>query len=297
LKTYEELTGGEGRQVFYRAQRFNARDLFRQALPDLEIDRVRYTLQNLSLNGFSAAASAGANAVCLPGEQLPVEMAVRGVPLFEARGEVVRVTPSSSGAHIAVRLLDRCLDISQVVAKYQETLIRTDLAELAEAESAVPPAYRQLCADILHLIRGYRGALDRFEQTRPEARAAADMLAACEERIIPRWRSLWHAANELMLPLMDDVAARRAAKRFTELVVTPELMAGAIWRRSYEKPMGYPGDFQIMKMVYDWRREGDRLFDRLMHRIGLDVAECIATRMVMMRPPASPASAAAPRGR
>jgi hypothetical protein len=60
-------------------------------------------------------------------------------------------------------------------------------------------------------------------------------------------------------------------------------MPGAIWRRSYEKPLGYPGDFRIMRMVYEWGREGERLFDRLMHRIGLDVAECIATRMVMMR--------------
>jgi hypothetical protein len=101
--------------------------------------------------------------------------------------------------------------------------------------------------------------------------------------VLPRWRSLWHQANELVAPLMSDPAALRATKHFTELVLTPEFMPGAIWRRSYEEPLGYPGDFQIMRMVYDWGRGGERLFEKLMHRVGLEVAECIATRMVMMR--------------
>jgi chemotaxis methyl-accepting protein methylase len=60
-------------------------------------------------------------------------------------------------------------------------------------------------------------------------------------------------------------------------------MAGPIWNRSYSKPLGYPGDFQIMSMVYDWRREGATLYEKLSHRLGLDVAECIATRMTQMR--------------
>ena len=38
-----------------------------------------------------------------------------------------------------------------------------------------------------------------------------------------------------------------------------------------------------MNQVYAWREEGATLFERLLHRLGLEVAECIATRMVMMR--------------
>jgi extracellular factor (EF) 3-hydroxypalmitic acid methyl ester biosynthesis protein len=283
MKTYEELTGGEGRQIFYRAQRYRARELFRQAMPDCEIDRVGYTLQDLSLNGLSAATSPGANQVCAPGEEVPVQLGLRGIPIFEARGEVVRVDPSPLGTKVGVRLLDRCLNVPQLLASYQETLIRSSLDTIVEEERLVAPAYRQLCADMVHLFRSYRGALERFEQTRPDALAAADMLAQCEERVLPRRRTLWHQANELVAPIMKDPAALRATKRFTELVLTPEFMPGAIWKRSHEKPLGYPGDFQIMKMVYDWGREGERLFDRLMHRVGLEVAECIATRMVMMR--------------
>jgi hypothetical protein len=283
MKTYEELTGGEGRQIFYRAQRYRAREIFRQTVPDFQIDGIAYTLQDISLNGIGASASPGANDLCAPGTRVPVRIGLRGIPFFEASGEVVRVDPNARGARIGVRLLDSFVNVSQLVAKYDEALIRADLATGLHEDEAIDPAYRQLCADLLHLMRSYRAVLDRFELTGPDASAAAEMLAACEARVLPRWRTLWHRANELVAPIMSDDAARRAVKRFTELVLTPEFMPGAIWRRSYEKPLGYPGDFRIMKMVYDWGREGDRLFDRLMHRLGLEVAECIATRMVMMR--------------
>jgi hypothetical protein len=283
MRTYEELIGGEGRQIFYRAQRYRAREIFRSTLPNLQIDGISYSLQDISLNGIGASGAPGANQLCAPGTQVPVELGLRGLSLFEARGEVVRVAPAASGAKIGLRLLDRFVDIAHLTAKYDEALIRADLAAELDLDGAIDPAYRQLCAEVLHLLRSYRAVLDRYEQTRPEAAAVTEMLAACEARVLPRWRTLWHRANALVAPIMGEETARRAAKRFTELVLTPEFMPGAIWRRSYEKPLGYPGDFRIMRMVYEWGREGERLFDRLMHRIGLDVAECIATRMVMMR--------------
>jgi hypothetical protein len=283
MRTYEELTGGEGRQIFYRAQRYRAREIFRHAVPDFQIDGIAYTLQDISLNGIGASAAPGSNQLCSPGSQVPVQIGIRGIPFFEARGEIVRVDPSALGAKIGLRLLDRFVNVAQLVAKYDETAIRADLAVGIDDDGAVAPEYRQLAADVVHFLRSYRAVLDRFEQTRPDAAAATEMLAVCEERALARWRSLWHRGNELVAPLMGDEAARRAVKRFTELVLTPEFMPGAIWRRSYEKPLGYPGDFQIMKMVYDWGRLGERLYDRFVHRLGLDVAECIATRMVMMR--------------
>lgn len=284
MKTYEELTGAQGRRVFYRAERYRVQDLFKKAVPELSIDRSPYALHDLSLSGLAGYAPRTSNDVCEPGARVAVQLGLRGIPLFEGMGEVARIEPTSFGTKVAVKLLD-CLNVSHLISKYQEVVIRSDISEFGveDIEAGVSPEYRMLCADVLHLLRTYRANLDRFAQTNPEPAAAADMLAACEERILPVWRKLWHRGNELVMPLMDDPDALQATKRFTELVLTPEFMPGAIWKRSYEKPLGYPGDFRIMNMVYDWRREGASPFEQLMHRIGLDVAECIATRMVMMR--------------
>lgn len=283
MKSYEELAGERGRTIFYRAERYRARDLFRGVLPELTIDRVDHSLEDISLNGLGAVTTPGSNEVCDVGERVLVDLGIRGVCLFRGTGEIARVDPTPRGAKIGVRLVDGCIGIAQVVVKYQEVLVRTDLDELTNATSTVPAEYRRLSADVMHLLRSHRAALIRFMQTKPSEAAATEMLAASEERVLPRWRALWHGANAIVAPLMADETARRAVKQFSEFVLVPEFMSGPIWRRSYEKPLGYPGDYQVMNMVYAWRREGEQLGDRLIHRLGLDVAECIATRMVMMR--------------
>lgn len=281
MRQYEELTGGRGRTVFYRPERYRARELFRRAVPSLAIGHIDHVLEDLSLNGVGASLPRGANDLCRTGERLPVELGLKGVPLFAATGEVARIDPTPFGTRIGVRLVDSCINIAHLVARSEQVLVDLGLHDLAGLDGAVDPEYRRLCADVLHLLRSHRIAFERFAETKPTVAMAAEMLAACEARALPRWRALWHAANEMVAPLEGE--ALRAAKQFTELVVTPEVMPGAIWRRSYEKPLGYPGDFRIMNMVYDWRREGENLYAQFAHRLGLEVAECIATRMVMMR--------------
>jgi extracellular factor (EF) 3-hydroxypalmitic acid methyl ester biosynthesis protein len=94
---------------------------------------------------------------------------------------------------------------------------------------------------------------------------------------------LWRTGNDLVRDLMDNRDVVEATKAFTEVVVMPEMRLGAIWDRSYSKPLGYPGDFEVMNLVYNWERKGSTVFQMLMHRLGLEVAECIKTRMEVVR--------------
>jgi extracellular factor (EF) 3-hydroxypalmitic acid methyl ester biosynthesis protein len=284
MRTYEELHGAEGKRVFYRAERYKAQDLFKRLLPEIALDNVSYRLCDISMNGLSAYAARGANHVHQLGDRPAVRLDLRGVTLHEGVGEVSRVEPTPLGTKVAVRLVDRCLNIGELVSKCQETMIRGDLdLHLGETDAVVAPEYRQLCADAVHLLRSFRATLERFAETQPSAAAAAEMLQLCERRLFARWKELWRRGNELTAPIMNDPAVVAATKRYTELVVTPELMSGASWRRSYEKPLGYPGDYQVMNHVYDWGYEGDTLFDKLSHHLALQTAECVATRMVMVR--------------
>jgi extracellular factor (EF) 3-hydroxypalmitic acid methyl ester biosynthesis protein len=283
MKNYEELTGGRGKQILYRAERYRARDLFRTTLPDLIIDEAAYVLHDLSMNGMAAYAQQGSNDIPGVGTRANVRLSVKGAVLHDGLGEISRSEPTPFGTKIAVKVLDRCINVSTLAAKYREALVRAEVEGSTADAAPVPVAYKVLCAEVLHLLRGFRAALSRFEETATDRETAAEMLASCERRALPRWRALWHRANEIVAPLLGDAEAVAAVKRFTELVLTPEFMGGKIWRRSFEKPLGYPGDFEIMNQVYAWQREGASLFDQLLHRLGLDVAECIATRGVMMR--------------
>src|SRR3546814_11491912 len=140
---------------------------------------------------------------------------------------------------------------------------------------------------MLHLLRRYRFALERFETklngnaTLTDARMA-EMLALCEERIQPVWRRLWYRANALVDPILGERRLLDAYKQLTELVPTPEFCLRPISQRSYRKPLGYPRDFQIMKMVYYLQRTGDTPFAKLMPYLGLAALHCVASRIPLV---------------
>ena len=127
-------------------------DLFKKAVPELSIEHSPYSLHDLSLSGLAAYASRTTNDVCEPGMQVAVQLGLRGIPLFEGTGEVARIEPTTFGTKVAIKLLD-CLNVSQLISKYQEILIRTDLA--CQRRSNSRPAWRS--------------------KSRPVARGGADM--------------------------------------------------------------------------------------------------------------------------
>lgn len=283
MRSYEELSGARGREIFYRPERFPIAHLFKRGPPTLTLETDHYTLRDISLTGLGATTGRGTNHVPAVGRRVALRLDIRDVPLFEGCGEVIHVEPLPAGTRLGLRVVDRRVDISAILTRYQESFIAADLDERESEAASVSPAYRQLCSDVLHLLRSYRAVLDRFQASQPEPGAAQEMLAACEERIIPRWHALWRHGNQVAASLERGSRLWKAAKRYTELVLTPDFCFGAFARRCYEKPLGYPGDYEVMNMAYDWRREGERLSDKLVHRVGLEVGECIANRMIIMR--------------
>jgi hypothetical protein len=124
------LSGAQGRQIFYRAERYKVRDLFRKTMPELTLDEAPYVLQDMSLNGIGATAQSLQNDVYNPGMPVNVQLGLRGKPLFEGRGEITRTEQTQTGTKVGIRLRD-CIDISQLATKYQEILIRADIDSFA----------------------------------------------------------------------------------------------------------------------------------------------------------------------
>jgi extracellular factor (EF) 3-hydroxypalmitic acid methyl ester biosynthesis protein len=291
MKTYENLTGAAGKEIFYRAERFRARDLFPRALPRVLIGGRPHHLENLSISGIAASAARANSAIPLPGDEVQVVLEDDSGMLFSGRGHLRRVEDRSLDTLVALSFKGTSLDIAGLVNRHSETLIQRELnGGLSHALDEVPEDYRRFSADVVHLLRAYRTTLTKFETAASDRDGAfvdparfQAIYHAAEERMLPEWRKLWHEGNAIVRPLMGSSHAVASIKAFTERVLTPEFMGGAIWNRSYRKPLGYPGDFEMMNYVYEWQLRGGTVFEKLVHRIGLDVAECIATRMVMVQ--------------
>jgi hypothetical protein len=150
----------------------------------------------------------------------------------------------------------------------------------------VAKEYRVFCADLLKLLGSYRDLLDENMVLARQFERDFDLdgaYEACEARLIEHWRRLWRTGNDLTKDIMGDRDVLEATKSFTEVVVTPEMRSGAIWDRSYAKPLGYPGDFEVMNQVYDAGRVGATVYQMLLHRLGLEVGEFVRTRMEVVR--------------
>lgn len=281
---YEDLSGAEGQGIRYRPERFQARALFGQFPPEAEIGGAAYKILDLSMSGLSVAVRRDQPGFGEPGAELEVRLLDQDAELFRGRARVCRVETTPFHTKVALHLIAGYLDVPKTVAQHRKLLVQHTVA----AGPYVDPRYREHCADVLHLLRRHRAALDEVGHSPvsdyvDREKLEAELLPLCEERMLPEWRELWLAGNALAAPIMADPEQLRAVKRYTELVLTPEFMPGPLWRRGYEKPLGYPGDFEMMNSVYAWNREGQTAYGKLLHRIGLDVAECISTRMVLMQ--------------
>jgi extracellular factor (EF) 3-hydroxypalmitic acid methyl ester biosynthesis protein len=287
MLAYEELKGSSGREIWFRPIRYNARALFPKHAPRVRVKSGTYQLHDISLTGISVVAKQSVEDELELGEVVPVMFHQGGFSIFDGNAKVRRTENTVFGAKIAFSFEDSYIDFDRLLSRnVQAQIAANGNFASGERNSLVPAEYRAFCSDVLGLLRSYSALLnENINLAGQFAHKFDDRSAyeACEGRLIEQWRTLWFRGNEIVRGVMDDRDRREATKEFTELVLTPEMRSGAIWDRSYAKPLGYPGDFRIMYQVYDDENVGDNVYQKLVHRLGLNVAECIETRMQVVR--------------
>ena len=290
VRSYEELVGGLGRAIHFRTERYAARELLKRVRPVLRVEGEAFLLDDLSMNGLSFRQRSGPTAnLWEPGKRVGVSLCLRDEVTYEGPCEVTRVEETHSGTKIALKLLSGFIDIPRLVAVHDRHALSEDLdGGVAGDVSRIAPEYRTLCADVVHLLRRYKDTMDRVESLRgdlaEDVERLEDTLRRCELRLTEEWNALRARANELVVDVPDDMRRLQAYKRYTEAVVTPEVLIAPNWRRCYEKPLGYPGDYVIMDFLYSGELRGDSAYARTMHRFGLEqpIAACVPLRMEML---------------
>jgi extracellular factor (EF) 3-hydroxypalmitic acid methyl ester biosynthesis protein len=287
MLAYEELKGSSGREIWYRPPRYEARKLFPQCPPRVRVRTSVHQLQNISLGGLAAVCNQNAEDLPEVGDVVPLTIQQAGLSIFESDARVCRKEESIFGSKLAFNFVNGFVEFDKLLSRNAQAQIalRSSNSSL-ESSHLVPKEYRLFCADVLSLLRCYRSVLDENNALAERFGRNFDRDSAydaCESRLIQQFRSLWRAGNEVVRPIMQEREVLHATKELTELVLTPEFRLGPIWDRSYGKPLGYPGDFEVMNQVYDWQRSGSSVYGMLLHRIGLEVAECIKTRMEVVR--------------
>lgn len=287
MRTYEDLTGAEGRRMFYRAERFKPDDLFKEAVPSVLLGNERAALKNLSITGAAFQSHTHEGWDERLGSEMPFELRVGEDMLFAGAGRIRRVEPHGNRMTVAVEFTSGFLDIPALVTDHDNLLLTRALADPAFGTSeGILPEFVQLCTEIVNLFRSYKQILETFEARltatgREREQKLLEALIACEDRIVPQWKELWYRGSDVLEPVWKDPQMLARHKRYAERVLTPDFMPGAVMKRCYEKPLGYPGDYQIMNYVYEWQRVGNTPYEKLLHRIGIETGACVGTRLRM----------------
>ena len=166
---YENLLGAQGKRIFYRPERYGARALFGSLAPEIEIGEQRFPMHDASMTGvaiFLNGASPELAAQFTPGANMILKLLLDDTVLFESEARISRVESESFETKIGLHFVGACLDISDAVSRHREVTAKRAIASAVSDEPLVPAAYRQLCADVLHLLRRYRAVLDPLDVDR-----------------------------------------------------------------------------------------------------------------------------------
>ena len=273
VASYQNLEGGSGRSMYFRAPRYRPQALVGQEIPTVRLGEQEARLYDVSLSGI-ACQLGEVELAPNPGTVLPVEVWLRNERAFYGTAEVVRATSDSRSLRVALRFLDCLFEPSHLRSLGQEALFRDAVDEGADRYAAVPRGYRSAVAEAAIVLSHWRDLLTRREQQirlasgRDTDRALAELEDLAENQIRREWRRVHDRATEESASASNSPESLLASKRLTELLVTPILMGAPIWKLGYTKPRGYPGDFELMNLMYDSHRLGSSTFDRIMHQLG-----------------------------
>lgn len=272
-QSYDELSGGLGHAINFRAERFSPRALFRHTRSALEIDGRPAELGDVSATGLCYVADVQQPPPPI-GDLVAYRLELSGREAARGRGTVVRVQSGVGAARVGVQFLDRLIAPNVLRALDADADFDASVARGASVYAGVPDDYRAACFEAQLLLSHWQHLLDRRERDLRGRPDAAVRLAEAEGTAIEALRREWLAVRERAGTASDRLGdghpAYAASRKLTEVLLAPFIARSPFLDRCRVKPRGYPGDYLAMSWMYEGRRRGDTLFGRVLDQLGLE---------------------------
>lgn len=282
IKTYEELDGAMGREVFFRAQRFTAAEL-----------RPLHGTVSLLASGCSCTvhdiSPSGVAFVWPPGEPRP-ESATRVTVRFgdhlayEGDVLVASVREIAEGTLVGVSFTDLLVDIDAVL-QLRQVLAWCGSLSAAEKPWAMPRQHRfqALVSELRLLLEDAEVQLNALERTLPwhvvqggPSLARTALISRIHTELAG---DIVRYTEEIDAALREiPEASATAAQEYSLRNVQAFLLQSPWMHRARYKPLGYPGDFEVMNFVYERNFEGPTLFAKALSYAFLQTKAALAVK-------------------
>jgi extracellular factor (EF) 3-hydroxypalmitic acid methyl ester biosynthesis protein len=193
---------------------------------------------------------------------------IEGRMAYEGRCTVSRLIDAGQSVRCEVRLDENGVHMEALPGATSEEFARFLQGWLSPYQ--LTPGFKVAVADFEILMVQLRRWIDQVELNlklshAPDrlAQAEADFLAQVAPRLVVTMRSHAERFDELVAELQpEEMAVHRdyVFRQWAGYVLT-----SPFGRRTFNKPLGYAGDYEMMNMIQRNAPEGGPLFSRLMH--------------------------------
>jgi SAM-dependent methyltransferase len=299
ISQYVDLDGGHGRDVFFRPDRYQRSDFGPVgAVVELVLkDKVeRCELHDVSQNGLAFEWPRG----------LPVEVGTvldRIVVRFdehEAYGGEARVSSVRRGNEttlVGVSLTDTLMNIEDVLHLRDVKAFTAGSDSkglgLADAPWRVEgqERFKALVAELRLFFEDAEDKFAKLERSLPWHVVSGEHESPARDALIERVRTdfvleVVRAANEIDSALRAASRNERDALREYSLRHLQSVMMQSPWmHRARHKPLGYPGDYEVMNGLYGRHFIGPNLFAKAVNLafVSMPAAEAVRTRKDRIR--------------
>ena len=296
---YVDLDGGSGRDVFYRPDRYQRADLglVRVSVEVVTQDQQRVCeLFDVSQNGLAIEWSDD-HPPQLGSEIVKLSVQFDDYEAYQGRATVSSVRRIGTTTIVGVSLLDTLMNIEDVLhlrdVKAWVAGAASDKLRAHEAPWQVSGQHRfkSLVADLRLFLEDGQVQLNELEASLPSHIAQGGQDSPARDALIERVKDgfssdIIRASNEI------DLATRSATGRdwdslreFSRRHLHPLLMQAPWMHRALHKPLGYPGDFELMNGLYGNHFSGATLFAKAVNLafVCTPAAEAVRTRKELMK--------------
>ncbi len=266
----------------FRPQRYQSKAIFRGVSVTATVGSEKCTLEDVSLAG---ARMRGRFKVA-QGDRIELELLASGTTIFTSAAVVAWEQFDGVATDFGLSF-ETLFDLPKIRDRVQKLAariaIKTDHDKLYED---LPDAYKLLSSELTHHLASMKTKAEALEREGsvldPVCRhhSTKRLLQECG----PQFQEIWYKFNDVVLSIPRRDPSFKAMKWHTETVLRPLFMGAPVWKRSWDKPLGYPGDFRIMLYAYDSHEyvPTSTLYDAVVHAyLAHTLGACIRGRMML----------------
>ncbi len=279
VTAYEDLEGAQGREVFFRPMRYRPADLTPvRAVVELSVQDTPYVcdLQDVSQNGLAFLWPHRAPPPPLESFLPVLCLRFDGHTAYRGGAKIISVREGGDVVVVGASFSDALLDIEDVLhlrdvrnwetGQAQELTLRHKPWHLTGHTQ-----FKALISEFRLLLEEAAIELAKVEASLPwqvvhgegEPPARTALIKTLRATVVEDCLRFTAEADALLRGVNRQ--DWQSLKEFSQRQLDALLLKAPFLLRARTKPLGYPGDFEVMRYIYEKQFEGPTLFAKTLH--------------------------------